>query len=77
MHRFEWPGESGVEFYLGYGDWIRLLRANGFEVVDLIEVQAPKGAVSPERLVDPEWAHHYPAEQIWRARKTITGGVGA
>ena len=77
MHRFEWPDEPGVEFYLGYGDWIRLLRANGFDVVDLIEIQAPKGAVSPENLVDPEWAHRYPAEQIWRARKTITGGVRA
>jgi SAM-dependent methyltransferase len=76
MHRFEWPDEPGVEFYLGYGDWIRLLRANGFEVVDLIEIQAPKGAVSPEHLVDPEWAHRYPAEQIWRARKTIEGALG-
>ena len=27
MHRFEWPDDDGVEFHLGYGDWIRLLRA--------------------------------------------------
>src|SRR3954470_19284226 len=34
MHRFEWPGDEppSVEFHLGYGDWIRLLRASGFEV---------------------------------------------
>jgi SAM-dependent methyltransferase len=69
MYRFEWPDEPGVEFHLGYGDWIRLLRANGFEVVDLIEVQAPKGARSSQDLVDPGWAHRYPAEEIWRARK--------
>jgi SAM-dependent methyltransferase len=69
MHRFEWPNESGVEFHLGYGDWIRLLRANGFEVLDLIEVRAPEGAHSPEDLVDPGWARRYPAEQIWRAKK--------
>ena len=69
MHRFEWPDEPGVEFYLGYGDWIRLLRANGFEILDLIEIQAPEGARSPEDLVDAEWARRYPAEQIWRARK--------
>jgi hypothetical protein len=47
MHRFEWPGESGVEFYLGYGIGSGCCARNGFEVVDLIEVQAPKGAVSP------------------------------
>ena len=69
MHRFEWPDEPGVEFYLGYGDWIRLLRANGFEILDLIEIQAPEGARSPEDIVDAEWARRYPAEQIWRARK--------
>jgi SAM-dependent methyltransferase len=70
MHRFEWPDEPGVEFHLGYGDWIRLLRSNGFEVIDLIEVQAPPGASSGMYdLVDPEWARRYPAEQIWRARK--------
>ncbi len=27
MHRFEWPDSDGVEFHLGHGDWIRLLRA--------------------------------------------------
>ena len=32
MHRFEWPDEEGVDFHLGYGDWIRLFRANGLEV---------------------------------------------
>ena len=44
MYRVEWPAAPGVEFHLGYGDWIRLLRANEFEVLDLIEVQAPEGA---------------------------------
>lgn len=69
MHRFDWPGESGVEFYLAHGDWIRLLRANGLEVLDLIEIQAPEGARQPDPLVDPEWARRYPAEEIWKARK--------
>ncbi len=41
MHRFDWAGQSGVEFHLGYADWIRLLRASGFEVRDLIEIRAP------------------------------------
>jgi SAM-dependent methyltransferase len=70
MHRFEWPDEPGVEFHLGYGDWIRLLRANEFEVLDLIEIRAPEGADSGiYHLVDPGWARKWPAEQIWRARK--------
>lgn len=70
MHRFDWPGESGVEFHLGYGDWIRLLRAYDLEVLDLIEIQAPPGASSGRfELVDPDWARRYPAEHIWKARK--------
>ena len=70
IHRFEWPDEPGVEFHLGYGDWIRLLRANGLEVIDLVEVRAPEDASSGSySLVDPAWARDYPAEQIWRARK--------
>jgi hypothetical protein len=39
-------------------------------VLDLIEIQAPEGARSPDPLVDPEWARRYPAEEIWKARKT-------
>ena len=75
MHRFEWPDEPGVEFHLGHGDWIRLLRANGFEVLDLIEIRAPEGATTAaHELVDPEWARRWPAEQIWKARKI--GRVG-
>src|SRR5207302_1242129 len=34
MHAFQWP-DSGIEYHLGHGDWIRLLRANGFEILDL------------------------------------------
>jgi SAM-dependent methyltransferase len=70
MHRFEWTGEDSVDFHLGYGDWIRLLRANGFEVEDLVEVQAPPGA-APSRVENatPEWAYRWPSEEIWKARK--------
>lgn len=71
MHRFEWPDGDSVEFHLGYGDWIRLLHANGLEVEDLIEVQAPENA-RPHRyaaLATLDWARRWPSEQIWRARK--------
>jgi SAM-dependent methyltransferase len=43
MHRFEWPDDQSVEFHLGYGDMIRLLRRCGFEVEDLIEVRPREG----------------------------------
>jgi SAM-dependent methyltransferase len=70
MHRFEWPEDDSVEFHLGYGDWIRVLRANGFEVEDLVEIQAPAG-VPPTRFgyVTPEWSHKWPSEEVWKARK--------
>jgi hypothetical protein len=39
-----WESDPGVEFLLGHGDWIRLLRAFGFEIDDMIEVYAPESA---------------------------------
>jgi SAM-dependent methyltransferase len=69
MFRFQWP-ESGVEYHLPHGEWIRLLRANGFEILDLIEIQAPAEAETHHRYdyVTAEWARQWPAEEIWRAR---------
>ena len=72
MHRYEWPDDDSVEFHLGYGDWIRLLHANGFEIEDLIEVQPPPGATTSWNLVTPEWAQRWPVEEIWKARKRET-----
>jgi SAM-dependent methyltransferase len=70
MHRFEWAGEVGVEFHLPHGKWIELLRANGFEVERLIEVQAPAAAETHEfyAYVTAEWAQQWPCEDIWVAR---------
>ena len=61
---------SGVEYHLSHGDWIRLLRANGFEILDLIEIQAPADAETHEHYdyVTADWARKWPAEEIWRAR---------
>ncbi len=70
MHRFEWSDTVAVEFHLGYGDRIRLLRANGFEIEDLIEIQAPEGATTRSPYMTPEWARRWPSEEIWKARKT-------
>ncbi|MGH3046047.1 MAG: SAM-dependent methyltransferase, partial [Gaiellaceae bacterium] len=70
MGRFEWP-EGGVEFHLSHGDWIRLLRASGFEVEDLVEIQAPPAAETHPVYdsVTAEWGRRWPAEEIWVARK--------
>ena len=59
-----------VEFHLGYGDWIRLLRANRFEVEDMIEVRPPEGAVTRYTdIATLEWARRWPSEEIWKASK--------
>jgi SAM-dependent methyltransferase len=70
MGRFEWP-EGGVEFHLAHGDWIRLLRASGFDVEDLVEIQAPPDAETHPvyDYVEAEWGRRWPAEEIWVARK--------
>ena len=70
MHRFEWP-EGGVEFHLAHGEWIDVLRASGFEIEKLVELQAPADAQTHEyyAYVTAEWARKWPAEEIWVARK--------
>lgn len=71
MHRFQWP-DSGVEFHIGHGDWVRLLRSTGFEILDLVEVFASADAEDHPfyRYVGADWARRWPAEEIWVARKT-------
>ena len=60
---------AGIEFHLGYGDWIRVLRANGFEVENLIEVRPAEDATTTYPFVTLEWARRWPSEEIWVARK--------
>ncbi|MEY2451760.1 MAG: hypothetical protein QOD92_1334 [Acidimicrobiaceae bacterium] len=69
MHRFEWPDDPAVEFHLGYGDWIRLLRSNGFVIEDLIELRPAEDATTRYEFVTTEWARQWPSEEVWRARK--------
>src|SRR5215813_15322637 len=64
LHRLEWPNQDAVDFTLPVGEWIRLFRANGFEVLDLIEVRAPRDATTREPYVTSEWAHRWPSEEI-------------
>jgi SAM-dependent methyltransferase len=69
MYRFEWPGDPSVDFHLTHGDWVRLLRRNGFSIEDLIELRAPEGSTSNYDFVTAEWARNWPCEEAWRARR--------
>ena len=69
MHRFEWPGDESVEFHLGHGDMIRLLRGCGLEVGDLLELRPEPGATTRYPFVTLEWARRWPCEEVWKARK--------
>ena len=61
MHVID-DGEE-VSFQLPYGEWIRLFRANGFVVEDLIEPQPGPDATSSYRsAASLAWARRWPAE---------------
>jgi len=69
VYRMEWPGDSGIEFHLAHGDWVRLLRASSFEIEDLIEVRPPEGSTTRYQFVTLDWARKWPTEEIWKVRK--------
>jgi SAM-dependent methyltransferase len=71
MHRFEWPDDESVEFHLGHGDMIRLLRSCGLEVEDLVELRPEPGATTRYPFVTLEWARQWPCEEVWKARKSF------
>ena len=71
LHRLEWADTGTVEFALPIGEWIRLFRAIGFELLDLIELRAPLGASTSCTYLTPEWAHRWPSEEIWALRKRM------
>jgi SAM-dependent methyltransferase len=73
MHRFEWHGPDGIvdaiEFRLAHGDMIRLLTSCGFEIEDLIEIQAPIDDRSDDPYIPLEWARRWPSAEVWKVRK--------
>jgi SAM-dependent methyltransferase len=61
--------ESYIEYQLPYGAWIRLFRAHGFTVDDLVELRPTADAASSYRDdVEREWYRRWPGEQIWKVR---------
>lgn len=69
LHRLEWSDVDEVNFALGHGDWIRVLRTSGFAVENLIEIWPPHGATTDFPYVTPEWARQWPSEEVWVARR--------
>jgi SAM-dependent methyltransferase len=73
MHRFDWrhvevdPG--GIEFNLGIAEWMRLFRDTGFTVEDHLELGA-RDADEDRHAVPGAWATRFPAEQVWKLRRT-------
>ena len=64
------PWEGYVEFMLPYGAWIRLFRAHGFTIEDLVELRPGPEVESTYRdASDREWYRRWPGEQIWKVRK--------
>jgi ubiquinone/menaquinone biosynthesis C-methylase UbiE len=64
--------ESGpfVEFRPTYGEWVRLFRANGLAIEDLIELRPSADAETTYTDFAPlAWARDFPGEQIWKLRK--------
>jgi len=69
LHRVETTFDDSVEFHLGHGDWIRLLRSNGFEIEDLVELRPASDARTDYDFVTAEWARRWPSEEVWKAKK--------
>ncbi len=69
MNRIEWTENEPEEFHLPTGPMIRLLRDSGFEIENLIEIQAPDGKEIRFEYITSEWARRWPSEEIWIARK--------
>jgi SAM-dependent methyltransferase len=64
------PWDGYVEFMLPYGAWIRLFRAHGFAIDDLIELRpTPEAKSSYRDATDLEWYRRWPGEMIWKVRK--------
>ena len=60
-----------VIYQLPYGEWIRVFCSHGFTVEDLIEIRPePRARSFYPDYVDRAWARRWPAENIWKLRKT-------
>ena len=75
-YRVHWPG-GGIEFHPSHGDWVRLLRAAGFEVEALHELYAPPDQSDHPfyEIVSGAWAAKWPAEELWVATRSTSSAT--
>jgi SAM-dependent methyltransferase len=73
LNKVEWLG-GGIEFHPSHGEWIRVLRANGFVVEALHELYAPADGETHEYydIATAQWARQWPVEDLWLARRPLT-----
>jgi SAM-dependent methyltransferase len=68
-HAFDW-GDGTIDFQMLHGDWVRLFRATGFVIEDLVEPRpAADAATGYDGFADTDWARRWPAEEIWKVRR--------
>jgi SAM-dependent methyltransferase len=71
---FDW-GDGTIDFQLLHSEWIALFGRCGFVVEDLLELRPPDDArTGYEGFADVDWARQWPAEEIWRVRRTGASG---
>ena len=57
-----------IEFHLPHGEWIKLLRDNGFVVERLLELGTSPESKTRYPWADAEWASKWPTEEVWCVR---------
>ncbi len=71
LYKSHWPDCPGeTEFHLTHADWIALLRANGFVIERLVELQAPSEKMTEAARAYDDWGTRWPVEEVWIVRKT-------
>ena len=61
------------DYQIPHGEWVTLFRKNGFVVEGLVETQPGEGVTTTYPGRPPEWTRRWPAEDIWKVRKTREG----
>lgn len=71
MHRIDWDDgtDQGAEFNLPISEWMRLFDEVGFDILAYHELRHPTGGDEVIHYVPADWAHDFPAEQVWKLRK--------
>ena len=69
QYRTKWPEYPGIEYHISHGEWIRVLRENGF-VLDALHELRPGDEAETHHYyytIPVEWARRWPGEELWVA----------